>query len=219
MKIVKMAHNAALLGTVMSLMTGVNPALAQTARDPHTPGYVTATDLPDGTVPSPTEDGNFIIGPTHNRAPEVTVNPNAPQGTIYNLTMSSTNSEIFPGIARDRGTHGTPDPNDPAKLIVTTSHPEPYTRRLAVYVPTQYVPGTAAPFIVGADGPDRLLFTVLDNLIAERKRCRRWLPSPSAMAAATRRAANADWNITRCPVATRNSSNRKCCYSWKKSAA
>src|ERR1051325_10300062 len=28
---------------------------------------------------------------------------------------------------------------------------------------------TEAPFIVGADGPDRLLFTVLDNLIAEKK--------------------------------------------------
>ena len=38
--------------------------------------------------------------------------------------------------------------------IVTTSHPAPYTRRVAVYVPKQYVPGTAAPFIVGADGPD-----------------------------------------------------------------
>ena len=36
-------------------------------------------------------------------------------------------------------------------------------------MPKQYVPGTAAPFIVGADGPDRLLFTVLDNLIAEHK--------------------------------------------------
>ena len=33
----------------------------------------------------------------------------------------------------------------------------------------QYVAGTEAPFIVGADGPDRLLFTVLDNLIAEKK--------------------------------------------------
>jgi len=31
------------------------------------------------------------------------------------------------------------------------------------------VAGTTAPFIVGADGPDRLLFTVLDNLIAEKK--------------------------------------------------
>ncbi|HKD37805.1 MAG TPA: alpha/beta hydrolase-fold protein, partial [Pirellulales bacterium] len=67
------------------------------------------------------------------------------------------------------GSFGKPDPNDPAKLIVTTSHPAPYTRRVAVYVPKQYVPGTAAPFIVGADGPDRLLFTALENLIAEKR--------------------------------------------------
>ena len=40
---------------------------------------------------------------------------------------------------------------------------------MAVYVPRQYVPGTVAPFIVGADGPDRLLFTALDNLIARHK--------------------------------------------------
>src|SRR5256885_7561156 len=32
-----------------------------------------------------------------------------------------------------------------------------------------YVPGSVAPFIVGADGPDRLLFSVLDNLIEARK--------------------------------------------------
>ena len=52
---------------------------------------------------------------------------------------------------------------------MTTSHPAPYTRRVAVYVPKQYVPGTAAPFIVGADGPDPLLFTALDNLIAQKR--------------------------------------------------
>ena len=40
---------------------------------------------------------------------------------------------------------------------------------MAVYVPKQYVPGTAAPFIVGADGPDKLLFTALDNLIAQKR--------------------------------------------------
>ena len=73
------------------------------------------------------------------------------------------------GIAREPGTAGTPDPNDPAKMIVTTSHPAPYSRKVAVYVPQQYVPGTAAPFIVGADGPDRGLFTTLDNLIAEHR--------------------------------------------------
>src|SRR5258706_13922518 len=111
-------------------------------RDPNTPGYVTARELPDGTVPLPDADGNFIIGPTHNPAPEMTVREGVPQGTIYNFTMSSADSKIYPGIARDAGTFGTLDPADPAKLIVTTSHPAPYTRPLAVYVPKQYVPGT-----------------------------------------------------------------------------
>ena len=32
----------------------------------------------------------------------------------------------------------------------------PYTRRISVYVPSQYVPGSVVPFIVGADGPDPL---------------------------------------------------------------
>jgi iron(III)-enterobactin esterase len=81
--------------------------------------------------------------------------------------MDSADSKIYPGIARDTHTFGTPDPTDPARLVVTTSHPAPYTRRVAVYVPKQYVSNTAAPFIVGADGPDPGLFTALDNLIAE----------------------------------------------------
>jgi iron(III)-enterobactin esterase len=138
-------------------------------RDPATPGYVTAKELPDGAVPPPDAEGNFIIGPTHNPAPEMIVQDGVPQGTVYNFTMSSADSKIYPGIARDAGTFGTVDPTDPAKLVVTTSHPAPYTRRLAVYVPKQYVPGTAAPFIVGADGPDQLLFTALDNLIAQKR--------------------------------------------------
>jgi iron(III)-enterobactin esterase len=36
-------------------------------------------------------------------------------------------------------------------------------------VQKDYVPGSAAPFIVGADGPDRMLFTALDGLIPEHK--------------------------------------------------
>ena len=138
-------------------------------RDPHAPGFVAATDLPDGAVPPANVDGNFVIGPTHNSAPEMTASDAVPRGAIYNFTMSSADSKIYPGIARDAGTFGTPDPNDPAKLVVTTSHPAAYTRRVAVYVPTQYVPGTSAPFIVGADGPDPLLFTALDNLIAQKR--------------------------------------------------
>ena len=173
----------------IAVLSGVLPAMAQDSRpapattrpatrparptpptrDPHTPGFVTATELPDGAVPPPHADGNFIIGPTHPRAPEMTVREGVPQGTVHELTMSSADSKIYPGIAREKDTFGTPDPADPAKLIVTTSHPAPYTRRVAVYVPKQYVPGTVAPFIVGADGPDRGLFTALDNLIAQRR--------------------------------------------------
>jgi iron(III)-enterobactin esterase len=138
-------------------------------RDPHTPGYVSATELPDGSVPPVNVDGNFIIGPTHNPAPEMTVRDDVPHGSICTITMSSADSKIYPGIAREPGTFGTPDPADPDRLIVTTSHPAPYTRQVAVYVPAQYVRGAQAPFIVGADGPDQLLFTALDNLIALKR--------------------------------------------------
>jgi enterochelin esterase-like enzyme len=138
-------------------------------RDPHTAGFVTANELPDGANAPANADGNFIIGPTHNPAPESSVQQDVPQGTVIELTMNSTDSKIYPGIAREPNTFGTPDPADPAKLQVPTSHPAPWTRHVTVYVPKQYVPGSAAPFIVGADGPDHLLFTVLDNLIAERK--------------------------------------------------
>lgn len=166
-------------------LLGVCPAIAQTApapsasarptrptpptRGPNTPGYVTAKELPDGANPPTNVDGNFIIGPTHNPAPEMVERDGVPHGTVYEFTMNSAESKIYPGIAREADTWVTVDPADPAKPIVTTSHPAPYVRRVSVYVPKQYVPGTVAPFIVGADGPDKLLFTALDNLIAEHR--------------------------------------------------
>ena len=145
------------------------PRPAPPVRDPNTPGYVSAKELADGANAPADADGNFILGPTHTPAPEMAVQPGVPQGKVFEFTMSSADSKIYPGIARDPGTYGTPDPSDPAKLIVTSSHPAPYTRHVAVYVPAQYVAGTEAPFIVGADGPDRALFTALDNLIAEHR--------------------------------------------------
>jgi enterochelin esterase-like enzyme len=167
------------IACLIALMIGIDPAMAQAppaaarpvrpappTRDPNTPGYVAAKELPDGANAPPKADGNFILGPTHNPAPEMTAQEGVPQGAVFTFTMESADSKIYPGIAREAGTFGKPDPADPAKLLVTTSHPAPYSRRVAVYVPKQYVPGTAAPFIVGADGPDRALFTALDNLIA-----------------------------------------------------
>jgi enterochelin esterase family protein len=165
---------AAIAATAFAQTTPPPPAAAQRpprtpppARDPHTTGYVTATELPDGAVPKPTVDGNFIIGPTHTAAPEMSVQEGVPHGDVYEFTMESTDSKIYPGIARDAGGL-RPDPNDPTRMLIST-HPAPYTRKLAVYVPKQYVPGTAAPFIVGADGPDRMLFIALDNLIAQKR--------------------------------------------------
>lgn len=182
----KITHNigsALMKGALLNLLLCGCPAMAQVThpgksatarpvpptRDPHTPGYVAAEELLDGTNPSPDTSGNFIIGPTHNPAPEMMVNPNVPQGKVYQFTMNSQDSKIYPGIAREPNTFGTPDPSNPARLIVTTSHPEPYTRHIEVYVPEQYVPGTIAPFIVCADGPDHMLFTALNNLVAEHK--------------------------------------------------
>src|SRR5207245_2248796 len=74
---------------VMSLTIGLDPAIAQNpapiqqptrvprppapTRDPNTPGYVAARDLPDGENAPVKQDGNFILGPTHNPAAEMAV--------------------------------------------------------------------------------------------------------------------------------------------------
>jgi enterochelin esterase-like enzyme len=123
---------------------------------------VKATELPDGQVPPVNVNGNFILGPTH------PASPNATRGTIHTFTMSSADSKIYPGIARQPGGRGQEDPSNPAKLNVQ-SGPGPYTRNVAVYVPAGYTPGTIAPLIVGADGPDQVLFTTLDHMIAQKK--------------------------------------------------
>ncbi|HWC97803.1 MAG TPA: alpha/beta hydrolase-fold protein [Candidatus Sulfopaludibacter sp.] len=152
----------------LSQTTPQRPARQNPTRDPHTEGYVAAKELPDGENAPAAADGNFILGPTHTAAPEMTVHEGVPQGTVYNFTIESTGSKIYPGIAKGPA---TPPPADapPRPRGAVTSHAAPYTRKVAVYVPKQYVPGTAAPLLVGADGPDRSLFTALDNLIAAHK--------------------------------------------------
>lgn len=149
-------------------------------RDPHAAGYVEAKELPDGEVPSAAVNGNFIIGPTHEADPAAIEQPGVPRGKVFEFVMESKDSKIYPGIAREAGTFGKPDPDDPAKLVVTSSGPAPYTRKVAVYVPAGYEAGKdnesesgsgadGLPSIVGADGPDPLLFTVLDNLIHQKR--------------------------------------------------
>jgi iron(III)-enterobactin esterase len=138
-------------------------------RDPHTSGYVATRELPDGTNAPTNAEGNFILGPTHNPAPEMIVHEGVPQGMVYEFTIEFSRQQ---DLSRHRAGgqylwYGRP--HRPSQTGVTTSHPAPYTRRVTVYVPKQYTPGTVAPLIVEADGPDHALFTALDNPIAERR--------------------------------------------------
>jgi Putative esterase len=165
-------------------ITGLNLSTMPPTRNPLNPNYPPATQLPDGQLPSKNAEGNFIIGPTHNAAPETMVQAGVPTGSVYTFTISSNGSVIYnPGMIRD-DPDNCPDagvytastfPDDPSNLIVPTSHPGTWTRTLGVYVPAHYVPGTEAPFIVVGDaGPtgffsETLLFTVLDNLIHQHR--------------------------------------------------
>jgi len=145
--------------TARAARGGARPAAP--LRDPLAPGYVKATELPDGEVPPVEADGNFIIGRTHTPAPEMSpVQDAALKGTIFKFTLHSTDSKFYPGIARDTTAAG-----GPGEIVIK---PTPWTRTVSVYVPKQYVPGTAAPFMVTSDGDNRA-FNVLDHLIPEKK--------------------------------------------------
>ena len=128
---------------------------ASPTRDPKNPNYPGATELSDGALPPAGAEGNFIIGPTHAPAPETTAKEGVPKGTILSFTMSSAESVIYnPGMIRDDAAGCTNSsimitttvPGDKSNMVVTTSHPAPYTRKVTVYVPKQYVSGTIAPF-------------------------------------------------------------------------
>ncbi len=165
----------ALIGSLLSLgLTAAGLAVAQAGRpqmpvrDPHTPGFVHAIELPDGTVPPVNRNGNFILGPTHPAAPELHPASDVPRGSVCEFTMRSADSKLYPGVAQDPGTFNRIDPQHPDRMLVTT-HPAPYVRTVTVYRPAGYQAGVAAPLLVGADGPDRMLFPILDALIAEGK--------------------------------------------------
>ena len=129
----------------------------QTAR---TGGLVWALILASwaGAAPAPAQvaDGEVTIKPPYAGAPELTAKDGVPKGTIHHFTMKSEDSKIYSGIARTQ----------PGAIV-------PYVRDVFVYVPAQYVAGTAAPFIVVQDGASpKYLNTVtvaLDNLIHDKR--------------------------------------------------
>jgi len=138
---------------------------------PGAPKFTRLDGKPGAIVPA-NVDGDFVVGPDYTSAPETKVVEGVPQGVVKQFQIDSKETKLFnPGIARD--VFGTVDPNNPKTLIVET-HPIDYKRTITVYVPAQYVAGTAAPFIVMHDGPgfgkpDMNLPRILDNLIAQKR--------------------------------------------------
>ena len=132
----------------------------------------TRLDGKPGLNPPVDAEGDFVVGPEYVAAPETKVVAGVPQGKVQQFSMDSKDCKLFnPGIARD--VFGTVDPGNPKTLIVAT-HPIDYKRTVTVYIPAQYVAGTAAPFIVTHDGPgmgkpDMNLAHILDNLIAQHR--------------------------------------------------
>jgi hypothetical protein len=163
---------------------GLDTTVSPPVRDPGKAGYPAATHLADGVVPPVSGNGNFILGASHEAAPETVPRDSVPHGRIVSFTMASAQARVFnPGVVRDDplncpngAVYAAPTaPGDPSDLKLATSHPGPWARSVDVYVPAQYVPGTPAPILVfgdgGADGfyNGRDLFTVLDALIAQKK--------------------------------------------------
>jgi len=120
-----------------------------------------------GANPPVNGEGDFLIGPDYVRAREMSPIEGVPKGAVRRFTMRSEDSKLYPGITK------VPPGGDPSYMPPDLTHvsvyPKAYTRIVTVYVPAQYVPGTAAPVIVTQDGPDNSLPTVLDNLIAQHR--------------------------------------------------
>ena len=88
--------------------------VAAPTREPHTEGYVKAKKLPDGMLPTAKQNGNFIIGPTHEANSATTAKEGVPKGQVMEFTMDSKDSKIYPGVAREGGRPAA-DPNDSTK--------------------------------------------------------------------------------------------------------
>jgi enterochelin esterase-like enzyme len=98
-------------------------------------------------------DGDYTIAPPYANCPEMTPRDGVPQGKIFHFTMESTDSHFYPGISK----------TSPGQTV-------PYHRGVTVYVPSQYVAGTAAPFLISQDSVGRgEMPTVLDNMIADHR--------------------------------------------------
>jgi iron(III)-enterobactin esterase len=94
-------------------------------------------------------DGAIKIGPPYVAAPETKVRADVPTGVMKSFTMDRKESKFFPIDDKLK--------NNP-------------TRKVSVYVPSQYAPGTAAAFAAIQDASYmKQLPTILDNMIHDKR--------------------------------------------------
>jgi iron(III)-enterobactin esterase len=97
-------------------------------------------------------DGDYFVGPEYANAPELTPREGVAKGVVKTFTMESKDSRFYPGISK------------------TAPGTVPYTRKVGVYIPSQYVPGNEVPFIICQDANNqRELPTILDNMISDHR--------------------------------------------------
>ena len=179
---------------IACLLVSVNPYLRGSAASAQTTRVngksLSIADLANLPLLEPgAGDGDYRVAPPYSNAPELTPRDNVPKGMVYRFTMDSADSKLYPGIAKNR----------PGEIV-------PYHRRVNVYVPAQYVPGTPAPFLVSQDSMGNgSLPTILDNMIADRR-----LPVMVAVMLDSG-AASEDWSTIRSLASMLSSLRTKSC--------
>ena len=99
----------------------------------------------------PLDDGKVTIGPKYAPAPELKVRPEVPKGVMKSIAFDMKASKVYPFKPQQK--KGAKD-----------------TRDVLVYIPSQYVPGTPAPFSVIQDASYKaVLPTILDNMIHDKR--------------------------------------------------
>ncbi len=94
-------------------------------------------------------DGDYKIGPKYQNAPELKARDEVPKGVMKSFTMDRKESKLFPINPKLKGNA---------------------TRKVSVYIPSQYVMGTPAAFAVIQDASyQKVLPTILDNMIHDKR--------------------------------------------------
>jgi len=128
------------------LVSGWSMAAAQDTTKGQQPA-APAKEAPIG----PLADGSVTIGPNYAPAPELKARSDVPKGVVKSFVINNKESKVFPF-------------NPDLKKAPSA------TRNVSVYIPSQYVPGTPAPFSVIQDASYKnILPKILDNMINDKR--------------------------------------------------